>query len=148
MAHYVKTKIERLIEYIDLGLSVKWASSNVGAKNPEEYGDYLSFDEAQKLKVKVPTIEQWGELISKCKWEWQGNGYKVIANNGNSIFLPAAGYRVGSSLYYAGSFGYYWSSFLGADYSVGDRYVYFNSEGVYRIGNDRFGGLSIRAVSE
>ena len=29
-------------EYVDLGLSVKWATCNVGATSPEEYGDYLN----------------------------------------------------------------------------------------------------------
>ena len=27
-------------EYVDLGLSVKWATCNVGAANPEDFGDY------------------------------------------------------------------------------------------------------------
>ena len=27
---------------VDLGLSVKWASFNVGASAPEEYGDYFA----------------------------------------------------------------------------------------------------------
>ena len=39
------------------------------------------------------------------------NGYKVTSKtNGNSIFLPATGFRNGSSLDSAGSNGYYWSS--------------------------------------
>ena len=32
-------------ESIDLGLSVKWASWNVGAASPEEYGDYFAWGE-------------------------------------------------------------------------------------------------------
>ena len=32
-------------EYIDLGLSVKWATCNVGATLPEEYGDYFAWGE-------------------------------------------------------------------------------------------------------
>ena len=39
------------------------------------------------------------ELINKCKWEWgtynNTKGYKVTGPNGNSIFLPAGGYRSG-----------------------------------------------------
>ena len=27
-------------EYVDLGLSVKWATCNIGAEEPEDYGDY------------------------------------------------------------------------------------------------------------
>ena len=33
------------IEAVDLGLSVKWASCNVGANSPEEYGDYFAWGE-------------------------------------------------------------------------------------------------------
>ena len=32
-------------EYVDLGLSVKWATCNVGATSPEEYGDYYAWGE-------------------------------------------------------------------------------------------------------
>ena len=34
-------------EYVDLGLSVKWAACNVGATTPEEYGDYFAWGETQ-----------------------------------------------------------------------------------------------------
>lgn len=32
-------------EWVDLGLSVKWATCNVGASSPEEYGDYYAWGE-------------------------------------------------------------------------------------------------------
>ena len=34
-------------EYVDLGLSVKWATCNVGASKPEEYGDYYAWGETE-----------------------------------------------------------------------------------------------------
>ena len=34
-------------EYVDLGLSVKWATCNVGATKPEEYGDYFAWGETE-----------------------------------------------------------------------------------------------------
>lgn len=34
-------------EAVDLGLSVKWATCNIGANNPEEYGDYFAFGETE-----------------------------------------------------------------------------------------------------
>ena len=48
---------------IDLGLSVKWASHNVGANSPEEYGSYYA----------------WGETEGKSKYtedtyKWYSNG--------------------------------------------------------------------------
>lgn len=41
-------------EYVDLGLSVKWATFNVGASKPEDYGDYFA----------------WGETETKDKYSW------------------------------------------------------------------------------
>ncbi|MBQ3990469.1 MAG: hypothetical protein II630_06465, partial [Bacteroidales bacterium] len=40
------------------------------------------------------------------------NGRLFTGPNGNSIFLPATGYRRGSELYSAGFTGHYWSSSL------------------------------------
>lgn len=34
-------------EYVDLGLSVLWATTNVGAKNPQDYGNYFAFGETE-----------------------------------------------------------------------------------------------------
>lgn len=149
-------------EYVDLGLSVKWATCNVGASSPEEYGDYYAWGETEPdafydwstyqwgssssvikyctsskfgpvdnkqalepsddvAQVKwgsnwrTPTRDEQDELRDKCTWTWTTlngtNGYKVTSKkNGNSIFLPAAGYRFGSSLGCAGTHGYYWSN--------------------------------------
>ena len=41
-------------EYVDLGLSVKWATFNVGATSPEDYGDYFA----------------WGETETKENYNW------------------------------------------------------------------------------
>ena len=41
-------------EWVDLGLSVKWATFNVGATKPEAYGDYFS----------------WGETEPKSNYGW------------------------------------------------------------------------------
>lgn len=35
-------------EYVDLGLSAKWATCNVGASSPQEYGDYYAWGETEK----------------------------------------------------------------------------------------------------
>ena len=45
---------ENYIHAADLGLSVKWASCNVGADSPEEYGDYFA----------------WGETEPKSDYSW------------------------------------------------------------------------------
>lgn len=38
--------------YVDLGLSVKWATCNVGASSPEAYGDYFKWGELQTAEVE------------------------------------------------------------------------------------------------
>ena len=51
-------------EYVDLGLSVKWATCNVGAKTPEEYGDYFA----------------WGEVKPKEDYSWETYKYEIEDN--------------------------------------------------------------------
>ena len=50
---------------------------------------------------RLPTEYDFYELIEKCTWVWTKmlghNGYKIIGTNGNSIFLPAAGYHDGDN---------------------------------------------------
>lgn len=51
---------------IDLGLSVKWASCNVGAHHPWEYGDYFA----------------WAEIETKTYYSWDNCKYYVSGNTG------------------------------------------------------------------
>lgn len=181
-------------EYVDLGLSVKWATCNVGADSPEGCGDYFAWGETEPKseykreaykyydmyygKTKKPYIDigkdisgtkydvaraEWGgnwrmprleeikELINKCSWQWTEvngiKGYKVTGPNGNSVFLPAAGYRDGKEVYHRGSHGNYWSGTLNEGYS---NYAYdlgFDSDD-YDWHYDRYCGLTVRPVTE
>ena len=69
---------------------------------------------------RMPTLSEVNELKEHCTWEWTSvngvDGYKVTGKNGNSIFLPAAGYRTGDQFVGVGSGGYYWSSSVYPDY--------------------------------
>lgn len=62
---------------------------------------------------QLPTKVQVEELLEKGEWEWTEmngcRGCKVTGPNGNSIFLPAAGWIQGSSLLEEGSCGSYWA---------------------------------------
>ena len=136
--------------YVDLGLSVKWATMNVGADTPEEYGDFYTYNEAvSEFGNCMPTEEQFEELKDKCTWEWitrnEVNGYKVTGPNGNSITLPAAGYRYCNGyVFYVGTDGFYWSSTpLDSD---GAWTLYFNSSEVYMRGRNRCYGHSVCLV--
>lgn len=102
--------------YIDLGLpsGTKWACCNVGASNPEQYGSYLTFDEAQGYNP--PSLDQIKELVNNTSYQWTTqngvNGGKFTGSNGGSVFLPAAGYRNcwDGQFYSVGSWGSHWSS--------------------------------------
>ena len=43
----VKVILPVLQQPVDLGLSVRWASCNVGAEKPEDYGDYFAWGETE-----------------------------------------------------------------------------------------------------
>ncbi len=188
-------------EWVDLGLpsGVKWATCNVGANSPEDYGDYFAWGETQPkenydwstykwcngthdsqnkyctsssygIVDNKKTLEasddaayvQWGsgwrmstreelaELNDKCTWTWTTqngvNGYKVTGPNGNSIFLPAAGWRYKGDLNGAGSHGGFWSGSL---YESSPRYaccLNFYSDRYEWNCSDRDYGIAVRAV--
>ena len=100
---------------------------------------------------RMPTYAEFTELSSYCTWTWDSshNGYTVIGRNGNSIFLPASGYRYGSSLGSHGSYGLYWSATLysgGADYAYG---LYFDSGNHFpNYSSYRCYGHTVRPVAE
>ncbi len=137
--------------YVDLGLSVKWATCNVGANSPEGYGGYYTFDDAQKLgggRGRVPTYEELAELKNNCDWTWTVNGYKVTSKkNGNSIFLPATGRGDGTSVYYEDSRGYYWSS-SAYDYDETTYLIFEKYGGVGTLDGSRLIGQSVRLVQD
>lgn len=85
--------------YVDLGLSVKWATCNLGANSPEESGDHYKWGEiSPKVKEnasyveteydisanplydaarvnwgvpwRIPTVDEMNELIRECSWSW------------------------------------------------------------------------------
>ena len=172
-------------QWVDLGLSVKWATCNVGASSPSDYGGYYAWGETRTKSEytednsstyginigdisgdirydaaranwggtwRLPTQAEMQELIGKCTWTWtsQGghNGYRVTGPNGSSIFLPAAGYRGGSSLNLAGDACSYWSS-TPDESDAGNAYaLYFFSSDLSRGWDDRYYGQSVRPVSD
>lgn len=193
-------------EYVDLGLSVKWATCNVGANAPEDYGLFFAWGETtgytqdisdgyifdwanykwcngspstmtkyctdssygtvdNKTTLdpeddaatanwggswRMPTREEQEELLNNCTWTWNTqkgvNGYKVIGKNGNSIFLPAAGYRYDGYLGYVGSSGLYWSSSIYPWDSIRACYLGYRLSTVDGFCSHRYYGQSVRAV--
>ncbi len=103
---------------------------------------------------RMPTDAEWTELREQCMCTWTAqngmNGYQVASKtNGNSIFLPAAGFRDGNAApYVAGRRGYYWSSSLLENSSDSVWIVTFNHEKVERDNDKRNKGLSVRPVQD
>ena len=185
-------------DYVDLGLSVKWAMKNVGASSPSDYGDYFAWGETRtkdeyywetcfdcldstgdswdtykiggKTSIsptsghdtarenwggtwRMPTIAEFEELCEKCDWTWTSqdghNGYLVTSKtNGNSIFLPAAGWRFGIYTLKVGEYGIYWSSTLSSSNSYDARCLNFDSGYHCTDRISRRGGHSVRPVTE
>ena len=99
---------------------------------------------------RMPTKEEWQELCQNTTCiNMTQNGVKgrlFTAPNGNSLFLPAAGYRWDNELEDVGSCGLYWSSSLYTDYPIDAWYLRFNLGGHDLGFSRRFNGRSVRAV--
>lgn len=191
--------------YVDLGLSVKWATCNIGANNPNEYGDYFAWGETKPKLVynekiykynegldktitkynfstthgvvdnkyildleddaahinwggnwRMPTRKECAELEELCRWEWTTyngvKGYRVIGTNGNSIFLPATGYKDNKILLDAGIRGFYLSNTLAkakTNYHTYSPYYIcakWGSESKFWWGRCRYYGIPVRPV--
>lgn len=195
-------------DWVDLGLpsGLLWATRNVGANSPEDYGDYFAWGENSPKSMynwdtyiygyvtdeyhlnltkyntvsdygpidnlttlqpgddaatanwgsgaRMPTRQEWEELEDYCSSVWTTqngvNGRRFTGPNGNTLFLPAAGYRWDAELYGAGELGYYWSSSLNTD-NPSRAWNFFHS-GYAPVYDDprlyRFHGPSVRAVRE
>lgn len=101
--------------------------------------------------ARTPRDYEWQELMENTTVTWTTRngvyGRKFRASNGKSIFLPATGYRYDSSLYYAGEYGFYWSSTLDTGYPGNAWYFNFDSYNQdMRNGRYRNNGFSVRAV--
>ena len=199
-------------DYVDLDLPSGrlWASCNIGANSPEDYGDYFAWGETagyssgkntfdwstykwckgsyntmtkyctrsdcgyegftdNKTELdfeddaayvnwgsswRMPSKEDFDELINSSYtttvWTTQNNVYgrKITSiSNGNSIFLPATGWRDKSSLKKVGSDGYYWSRSLYEQYPYGSWILHINLSSVNTSRSTyRSPGVSVRPV--
>lgn len=136
-------------KYVDLGLSsgTKWKAVN--EKNTAGADLYLyTYDEAiAAFGNNLPSYDQWMELFNECSWTWTGMGYKVVGYNGNSIVLPASGFRSCDGIVYAmGSDGHYWSSTPEDSDSAWD--LRFESGGAGLCKDSRCYGQSVRLVKD
>lgn len=194
-------------EYVDLGLpsGTLWATCNVGANTPEEYGDYFAWgdtsgkdyydysnykycngsftsftkyctmseygyngftddktvldpeDDAATVNMGsswcTPSRNQLSELIGQCtkKWTQQNgvDGFLFTGPNGNTLFLPAAGYKWEGELNAPGFYGSYRSNSISRNGDQISYYLWFDSNGNCKtedLGGRRAEGNSVRAV--
>lgn len=124
-------------EFVDLGLSVYWATCNVGADSPIGYGDYFAWGETspkQNYTMVTYTFEENMDNISGTRYDaarvnWGGgwrmptkdemqelldkckkDGCTFTGPNGKSIYLPKAGMMDGSKGDGVGNNFYYWTA--------------------------------------
>ena len=198
-----------LCSFVDLGLpsGLKWASCNVGAEKPEDFGLYFAWGETQGYSgitdekefswadyklcggsnstltkynynssngtvdtlttleqvddaayqsdntCRMPTKAELEELKANTTSRWETlngvNGIRFTSKtNGNSIFVPIAGYCYNGSVNNVGSYGGLWSSSLGESNSRHAWGLFFNSGGVNMSIGDRCRGWTVRPVKE
>lgn len=196
-----------LCSFVDLGLpsGLKWASCNIGASKPEDFGLYFAWGETEGYEgitdekqfswsdyklcggsnstltkynnnssygtvdtlttleqvddaayqsdntCRMPTKSDFEELTANTTSTWETlngvNGRRFTSKtNGNSIFVPAAGYCNDGSVSNVGSYGFLWSSSLGESNSRGTWDFGFNSGGVGVDYYYRYYGFTVRAV--
>ena len=189
-------------EYVDLGLpsGTLWATCNVGASKPEEYGDYFAWGETEPKEIYsfstykwcngsydtrtkyctdseygivdnktvldpeddaatvnwgsswcMPSIKQIEELYSYTTTKDTTingvNGLLITStNNDETLFLPAAGWRIDAGLEYVNYQGNYWSRSLDTEYNHPiDMFCTFHGSHGYG-GSPRPAGFSVRPV--
>ena len=179
--------------YVDLGLSVKWATFNIGASAPEEAGDYFAWGEVKTKNEykesnyvwyngnnanirkynstdniltlesaddvahaewggdwRMPTKDEFQELLDECTWTWKDNGYEVKSNKTgfteNKIFIPAAGIISTDGLGSVGTLGYYWTSSINSEKWFGAYSVMIMSFMKSMTDLQRNEGLTVRPV--
>ena len=152
-----------------------WARYNVGAVNEEDAGMLFQWNRRQGWAAtgtvtgwdsSTPTGTEWRPVNSPCPAGWRlptnaelnalgigtwttengVTGRRFSAAGGNTIFLPAAGYRsTNGTLSSAGTHGFYWSSTqLAETYARG--LGFDSSHTLSRVGN-RAQGFSVRCVA-
>ena len=100
---------------------------------------------------RMPTKTDLEELTANTTSTWETlngvNGMRFTSNtNGNSIFVPAAGYCNNGSVHGVGSYGGLWGSSFKESYSGYAWYLNVNSSNVVVSDYGRCNGFTVRAV--
>ena len=75
-------------EYIDLGLSVKWATCNLGATQPWEYGDHYAWGEITTKSNYMRDNYKYGAGMGVTKYcNYYGSGYQNFTDGKTMLEL-------------------------------------------------------------
>ena len=85
---YVNSGVENNYEWVDLGLSVKWATMNVGASKPEDYGGYFAWGEIEAKKTFNWSNYEGNEGYSEDNMTLEPKDDAATVNWGNSWRMP------------------------------------------------------------
>lgn len=126
--------------------------------NPADYGSSDTYRTASDLAFKtyqgratLPTAADFEELFALCTKEWTEQdgvtGYKLTGPNGNWIFLPAAGSRIGSEVKGESTEGYYLTGTINPnDHKFAISYQ-FNASTNTKTTTAVYQAMTVRAVS-
>ena len=144
------TSIASTYQLVDLGLSVKWATCNLGAAVPSDAGGKYAWGETVPKQTftsetytltetsqfqdaatvllgnnfRTPTANDWQELMDSCNWTFDEDGNATVTSriNNNSILLPIVKYYNDEGL--AAPYSLYWSRTLTNNNYNNEYYAY------------------------
>ena len=104
-------------------------------------------------KWRIPTKEEWEELLDGCTWEWvknyKGSGLDMkkgtSKSNGKTILFPFSGYYNGTAFFNNSSA--FWSSTQKADNGLDAYFVRMLTHNQNMNNGHRKQGMTIRAVA-
>ena len=156
-------ELTKYCSYSNFGLN--GFTDNLRELLPEDDAAYQN-KKLHNYKFHIPTKEQFEELIKYTTNYWVNNynpnsivhhatdddgikglnGRIFIGQNGNQLFIPAAGFRSGSDISDAGFYCYTWSSNLSLDNPNYAYYLNFDFNDIYVDDDGQYLGFSIRPV--
>ena len=113
--------------------------------DPEDDAACVNYPDGQ-----MPSQEQLNELLQNCTWQWSElngvAGLLVTGPNGNTMFLPAAGYRLQGTTYDVGTECNYWLNSI-QEISPLNAWKIYATSSLFQInGSSRTVGYTVRAV--
>ena len=146
-------------DYVDLGLSVKWGTVNMGTTELRPYGWYWTWADAMDIKTtdgsRLASKAEWNELLDYCTWKWTEKGGKIgylitstiDGYRDRSIFIPASGWLQDGNIKRQNSYGSYWTSTPGVQSGEQGAYGFnFMRDGSEWHSENRYSEQSVRMV--